>query len=207
MRRLVALLATLAALGDAEAARRAWNFKVYLDGEAIGRHNFTADAQGGELRLASSAKFEVRFLLVTVYSYDHRAEERWRAGCLTGLEARTVTNGTVEEARLTRAAGRWQVSRPAGREEHEGCLKSFAYWDPAILAAPRLLNSQTGELTPVTTAFVGNETRAVRGRPTETRRHRLTGTRLAIDLWYAGDEWVALESATDGGRLLRYELE
>lgn len=192
MKMLLALLATLAALGDAEAARRAWNFKVYLDGEAIGRHSFTADSQDGELRLASSARFEVRFLLVTVYSYDHRAEERWRAGCLTALEARTVTNGTVQEARLAK---------------HDGCLKSFAYWDPAILAESKLLNSQTGELTPVTTAFVGNETRAVRGRPTETRRHRLTGPRLAIDLWYAGDEWVALESATDAGRLLRYELE
>jgi hypothetical protein len=207
MRMLLAVLATLAVLGDAQAASRAWNFKVYLNDQAIGRHSFTADWRGGELRLASIAKFEVRFLFVTVYSYDHRAEESWRAGCLTGLEARTVINGTVEEARLARVGGRWQVSRTTGHEDHDGCLRSFAYWDPAILAESRLLNSQTGELMAVTAAFVGNETRAVRGRPTDTRRHRLTGARLAIDLWYAGDEWVALESATDGGRLLRYELD
>lgn len=192
MRLMLALLAALAGLTDVQAATRAWNFKVYLDGEPIGRHSFTAVSRGGELRLASRAKFEVTFLLVPVYSYDHRADERWRAGCLTGLEARTVTNGTVVEARLPK---------------HDGCLKSFAYWDPAILAEARLLNSQTGEITAVTATFVGNETRAVRGRPTDTRRHRLAGERLSIDLWYAGGEWVALESATESGRLLRYETD
>ena len=192
MRRVLALLAALAGAADAQAAMRAWDFRVYLDGEPIGRHRFTADSQGAELRLASRAKFEVTFLRVPVYSYEHRADERWRGGCLAALEARTVVNGTVQEARLPR---------------HDGCLKSFAYWDPAILAETRLVNAQTGEITAVTVTFVGNETRAVRGRPTDTRRHRLAGARLSIDLWYAGGDWVALESATEGGRLLRYELD
>ncbi|MEO7742944.1 MAG: DUF6134 family protein [Usitatibacter sp.] len=105
------------------------------------------------------------------------------------------------------AAGRWQVARTGGRDQHDGCLKTFAYWNPAILSERRLLNAQTGELTEVKSVFVGNETRVIRGQPTDTRHHRLTGPRLAIDLWYAGDEWVALESATDGGRMLRYELQ
>ena len=29
---------------------------------------------------------------------------------------------------------------------------------------------------------------------------------LAIDLWYDGGDWVALESNVAGGRRLRYEL-
>ncbi len=202
------LLAAIAILGlTTHAHGRTWNFRVFLDGDEIGRHRFAQERQGEELRLTSTAKFEVRFLFVTAFSYDHRAEERWRGGCLAGLDARTVTNGTVEEVRLSPRAGRMQLVRPAGREEHGGCLKTFAYWDPAILAEPRLLNAQTGELTAVKATFVGNEARSVRGRLVDTRRHRLTGTRLSIDLWYAGDEWVALESATDGGRLLRYELD
>lgn len=205
------ILAPLAAAGllayTVPAEARAWNFKVYLDDAQIGRHTFVQDRRDGELRLVSLARFEVRILFLSAFSYDHRADERWRGGCLAGLDARTVTNGTVQEVRLAPRAGRMQLVRPAGREEHGGCLKTFAYWDPAILAEPRLLNAQTGELTAVKATFVGNEERWVRGRLVDTRRHRLTGTRLSIDLWYAGDEWVALESATDGGRLLRYELE
>jgi hypothetical protein len=46
----------------------------------------------------------------------------------------------------------------------------------------------------------------VRGRPVAASRHRLTGPGLSIDLWYAGAEWVALESSLEGGRRLRYEL-
>jgi hypothetical protein len=37
-------------------------------------------------------------------------------------------------------------------------------------------------------------------------RHRISGTGLQIDIWYAGDDWIALEALTDGGRRLRYEL-
>ena len=83
---------------------------------------------------------------------------------------------------------------------------SFAYWNPQILKARRLLNSQTGELLPVTVVAQGTETIAVRGRKQTALRHRLSAPQLTVDLWYVGDAWVALEAPTDGGRRLRYEL-
>jgi hypothetical protein len=52
----------------------------------------------------------------------------------------------------------------------------------------------------------GQETLAVRGERVAVTRHRISGTGLQIDLWYAGERWVALEALTDGGRRLRYEL-
>jgi hypothetical protein len=173
----------------AEASPRTWDFRVLLDGREIGRHTFTREGEAGDARVVSEARFDVRFLFVTAYRYEHRAEERWRDGCLVSLEARTDDNGKRKDVRV----------RPPG------CTLSFAYWDPAILGAERLLNAQTGEIVPVRSTALGVEPLPVRGAATAARRHRLTGPGLSIDLWYAQGEWVALESVLEGGRRLRYE--
>jgi hypothetical protein len=184
------LLLALAGAIAAEASPRSWDFRVLLDGREIGRHTFSRDGHAGDARVVSEARFDVRFLFVTAYRYEHRAEERWRDGCLVSLEARTDENGNRNDVRV----------RPSG------CARSFSYWDPAILRAERLLNPQTGEVVPVRSTPLGVETVPVRGQDVAASRHRLTGPGLSIDLWYAQGEWVALESSVEGGRRLRYEL-
>ena len=206
MRAAFFLLMLAMALPAESAQERSWNFRVFLDGREVGHHDFTLSTTGAETLLRSEAHFQVRFLFIDAYRYTHRAEERWRDGCLVSLASSTDTNGTREGVSARARGSRLAVERAAGREEHEGCVMSFAYWNPKILSAPRLLNAQTGELTAVQAATLGPETLIVRGRPTAVLRHRLTAPGLAIDLWYDGGEWVALESNVAGGRRLRYEL-
>jgi hypothetical protein len=98
------------------------------------------------------------------------------------------------------------VAGPGGEARLPGCVMSFAYWDPRILGATRLLNSQTGELMPVSVVERGTERVNVAGRNVAATRHRLSAPDLQIDLWYADGRWVALEAPTPGGRTLRYEL-
>jgi hypothetical protein len=108
---------------------------------------------------------------------------------------------------VARTAGeRLTVTRPEGRDEHQGCLMSFAYWDPRILSATQLLNSQTGKLVPVEIEPRGTELVEVLGRRRPAERHRIAGEGLQIDLWYSDGLWVALEAIAAGGRVLRYEL-
>jgi len=188
--RMLWMLAAFAFAPAAESAARSWNFRVLLDGREIGQHSFTREGDAEGVRVVSEARFQVRFLFLNAYRYEHRAEERWRDGCLVSLEARTDDNGVRKDVR----------ARPAD------CTRSFAYWDPAILRTERLLNAQTGELVAVRSTALGVESIPVRGRETSASRHRLTAPGLSIDLWYAGTEWVALESSVEGGRRLRYEL-
>lgn len=189
MRIAIAALALTAAV-DACAAVRTWDFRVLLDGREIGRHTFTRQEQGEAARVVSQASFDVRVLFVSVYRYEHRAEERWRGACLVSLEASTEDNGVRKDVR----------ARP------QECTRSFSYWDPAIVRSERLLNAQTGEIVPVRFTALGVESIAVRGKRVAATRHRLAGAGLAIDLWYADGEWVALESLLEQGRRLRYEL-
>jgi Family of unknown function (DUF6134) len=207
MRTLVAVLLVFSLLPAADAQSAEWNFRVLLDGREIGRHSYSVRQDDGMQVITSEARFDVRFLFMTAWSYEHHAIERWDDGCLRSLNSRTVTNGEQTSV-VARAEGeRFTVSNPAGREEHRGCLMSFAYWDPRILGAERLLNSQTGELMPVEIRAKGVEPVEVLGRTRIAERHRIAGESLQIDLWYADGRWVALEALAAGGRVLRYELD
>jgi hypothetical protein len=191
MNRLLSFLLLLAAT-PALAEPLAWNFRVFLDEREIGHHHFTLRTDGGARELRSEARFQVRVLGLTVYRYVHDAMERWRGDCLQALDSTTDDNGDREKVD-------W-------RGEPCGCALSFAYWSPKILQGGLLLNAQTGRFEPVTVTSQGAETIEVRGRPTLSQRYRLAGANLAIDVWYAGTQWVALESAAKGGRRLRYRL-
>jgi hypothetical protein len=206
MRALLFALCVVASTSAAAAELREWRFRVLLDGREIGRHSFTLRTDGAERELRSDARFDVRVLFIDVYRYAHRATERWQDGCLRALVAQTDANGAREDVTARIQGSRLVVERADGRDEHDGCVMSFAYWNPAILKASRLLNSQTGELLPVTVASRGEETIPVRGRALAAERHHLSAPELAIDLWYAAGEWVALETSVGGGRRLRYEL-
>lgn len=206
MQRLLLALLLLAGPTAALAATEAWNFRVLLDDREVGRHEFRLAAVGQQRELRSAAEFNVRLLFINAYSYLHEAVERWQGNCLQSLESRTDTNGKRTVVSAANRAGRLSVVRAKGRDEHAGCVMSFAYWNPEILNARALLNSQTGELVAVTITEQGAETIPVRGELRTATRHRISAEQLQIDLWYAEGRWVALEALALGGRRLRYEL-
>ncbi|KAF0103632.1 MAG: hypothetical protein FD187_900 [bacterium] len=199
-------LALLTAGTVQAAAQETWRFRVLLDGDEIGRHVFEARGDGATRELVSQADFRVRLLFFDAFRYDHRATERWRGDCLESMRARTRQNGRVDTVEAARDGEGFVVRTPRGEQRLQGCVRSFAYWNPDILRGGPLLNAQTGESVPVSVTPLGRETLSVRGRPESTRRYRLSGPDIAIDLWYAGNgDWVALESRLPSG-VLRYEI-
>ena len=190
----------------AASAEREWRFRVLLDARQVGVHTFRVTERGGsERRVASDARFTVKFLFVDAYTYVHQARERWQGDCLEELDARTDDNGK-------RVAVHGSVDAAGFEVEGSGaplpaCVMSFAYWNPAILKQARLLNVQSGELTEVRIERLGEEALRVRGAALNARHYALHAPKFRIDLWYADGNWVQLESRTDGGRLLRYEIE
>jgi len=203
---LLVVAPTATSSPTAPAADGEWNFRVLLDGREVGWHRYVVRGDGASTKVESRAQFDVRFMMLNAYSYRHTARERWRGACLDELESRTETNGRVEEVAAVASDDAVVVAGPSGDARLPGCVMSFAYWDPRILRATRLLNSQTGELLPVSVAEQGTERVNVAGRNVAATRHRLSAPNLQIELWYADGRWVALEAPTPGGRTLRYEL-
>ena len=208
-RRLLGCVLTLLIIASGYAragTQEAWRFKVLLDGDEIGRHVFESRTDGATRELVSQADFRVRILFFNAFRYEHRATERWRGECLESLIARTTENGRIQDVDASRDGTAFVVRTKRGQNRLQGCVRSFAYWNPDILRGGPLLNAQTGESVPVNVTGLGQETLTVRGRPQNTQRYRLAGPDIAIDLWYSSQgDWVALESRVKGG-VIRYEI-
>lgn len=210
---LIAVLltaASLAAVADQSshaAAGDAWRFRVYLDDQEIGYHHFYLDESGGTRQLRTVASFEYRLLFVKLYDYEHENLETWSGDCLQSIESRTDVNGRAYAVNGQREPGQFRLDGSSGEPTLPECVMSFAYWNPAFLEQPRLLNSQDGEFLDVEVSPPVAESLEVRGEQRAAYRYRLIAGELRLDLWYSADrEWLALESEVRGGRKLRYEL-
>lgn len=200
------------ALGaDSAADRRDWRFAAFLDGRPIGSHNFVLEArEDGTRKLTSDARFDVKLLGVTVYRYGHRVSELWQGDCLAALTAHTDADGKVTEvsARVADAGLVVQTAlagkAAAEREAVAGCVMSFAYWNPALRTQGRLLDPASGKLETVQIAPLPGTSIEVRGKPVAARGWRIDGLAHPIDVWYAGDDWIGLDTVVEGGRRLRY---
>ena len=188
-----------------------WQFKVYLDGDEIGFHNFSMIQKEQQHEIYSTARFDVEFLFFKVYSYKHDNVELWNGQCLNSINAVTDDNGELYKVSGKAANDVFVVNTMEDQDEKQNkylaCIKTFAYWDPEFLKETSLLNSQTGEMIQVESEFIGNETLKHRGEDVVARRYRLSGDNLQIDLWYSlDDSWLALESLTESGRVVRYAM-
>jgi hypothetical protein len=185
-----------------------WKFRVLLDGKPIGHHHFTLQ-QGGDARtLKSEARFDVKLLGLTVYSYRHTATEHWQGGCLAELDARTDDDGTVSTVQARREGEALTVTGTQGSRSLEGCVLSFAYWNPSILDQTRLLNAQTGKEEAVRIESLGIKNIEVADGSVPARHYRITGVDQPIELWYSQQgDWLALESTVSRGRRLSYRRE
>ena len=205
---LAAALMLFGTDSDAAPSTSQWNFKVYLDDEAVGYHHYILTEEGEQRLLDSRAQFDVRFLGFKAYSYTHAAQEKWQKDCLAKLVADTDDNG--DRFHVTGQADTETFAlETGGRQQNlNGCIMSFAYWNPTMLKQNRLLNPQNGEYLPVSITERGTETIRYRGQPTPARRYHLKSPKFEIDLWYSSrGEWLALDSSLENGSKLKYRIE
>ncbi len=203
-----------------------WDFAVTLDDKPIGHHRFelAGEAGSGEWTLKSQAEYDVKFLGLTVYTYRHSATERWRAGCLAQLEARTDDNGEVTSVQATAPAGaepataalsiavrsddRAITTAAATAQDSRGCQMTYAYWKAAALRQQdRLLNPQTGRLDAIQGSPLAATPVTVAGQTVQARGWRIRTPKGPVDIWTAPDgRWIGLDATVSGDRRLRYRL-
>ncbi len=184
-----------------------WEFEVVLDGEKIGFHNFSVNADDGIQTVTTEAKFDVKLFFVNVYSYKHQNKEVWEDNCLAAIEAETDANGKDYEVRGKSNNGQFQMQSRTAEKDLPSCIMTYAYWNPDFLTADRLLNSQTGNFESVDITRVGEDVLTFNGQEIKAIKYSLSAEAGPITLWYAANDyrWLGLESTVRGGRVLRYE--
>ena len=201
-------VSALASGGDAAESR--WTFSVYLDDSEIGYHEYRLlEGADGIRRIEAEARFDVKFLFINAFRYRHEIEETWHGNCLADVYARTNSNGkkTRIEGQLTEDG--FLVEAGDAEARLGRCVMTFAYWNPEFLNEERLLNPQTGEFVDVDIEAMPSETLVLNGREIDADCYEIKARDLTVRVWYSKEDrtWLALESPTKGGRLLRYELK
>ena len=202
----LALVLLLNIFGTANADQT-WKFKVYLDDKEIGEHTFTVATHQDKTHVNIKANFNVYFLFINAYQYTHKNYEIWSNQCLQSVHSITNDNGEELYVQGGYNDEQFKIQTSSGQFTTEGCIQTFAYWNPNFLKSKKLLNAQTGELTPVAVENLGNENIIVRNKLTSASRYRLITEEFVIDLWYSeNNEWLALNSTTSNGSILRYRI-
>lgn len=188
-----------------DAGDKSWKFRVLLDDTPIGYHQVSINRENNRKTVHTQASFDVRFLFIPVYSYNHETRESWQDGCLVNINSTTDDNGDnffisgKEDNRVL------AIETREGRTSIDGCVRTFAYWDLELLRSGRLLNTQTGEYQQVSIEDLGAGNFSIDDQQLEARHFRLSVEGMTIDLWYTMDlHWLALESTTESGAVLRY---
>jgi len=194
---------------ESSASEKRWKFDVYLDDSRIGFHEFRLlEKEGGIRKVEATARFDVKFLFINAFRYRHEIEESWSGNCLTAVDASTNSNGkkTDVEGELTESG--FVIRSGDDRKRLDSCVMTFAYWNPAFLEEERLLNPQTGEFVEVDVEKLDERVVNLGGREIEATGYAIKARELSVRVWYSRQDqrWVALESPTKGGRILRYEL-
>ena len=188
-------------------------FDVSLDDRAIGYHSFDFSINdSGQFTVDVDAVFDVRVLLIPVFSYQHSNRETWRDGCLQRIESKTDSNGTRFQVSGVSRDGVFELNDEGDRKRLEtDCLMTFAYWDQRLLQQRQLLNAQTGDVVDVVVSREGEESVELDDQPVVADVYRIRGDGGDVDirLWYAqgSGQWLRLESRLPNTRLLRYERE
>ena len=182
-----------------------WKFTVFLNDDSIGYHHFSLSQSGDRAQLTTRADFDVTFLKIPLFSYEHENTEVWSDRCLERIDSTTDQNGDLYAVNGVRTGSGFRLKNREGENTLPDCVSTFAYWDMEFLERSKLLNSQTGEYVDVKTDYLGESHIEIGDDRTAARHFRLTADDMVIDLWYShGDRWLALETLTSTGSVLRY---
>jgi len=181
-------------------------YNVFLDGDKIGYHRVSIQPGDSYKLVQVEANFDVKFLIFNAYQYRHVAKEQWSNNCLTSILTSTDDNGTKLFVNGQQQRNVFKIDSNDGSRLIDGCVKSFAYWDPQLLQASHLLNTQTGQYTAVKTLRLDKEEISLGNKKVKATHYQIISDEFVIDLWYSDEqEWLALSTITESGAKLRYE--
>ena len=180
-------------------------FDVWIDDREVGAHSYRFTGEPEDFRVVSQASFAMKIAFITVFSYEHKATEQWRDGCLVALDSATETGDDFKVAGEARPEGFSLETLGGGQTYDLGCAWGFAYWNPGMRDRPTLINAQDGNLFEVEIKKIAPRPLSIGSGSVSAQAWALTGEALDITLFYDDqDHWIGLDTVVAGGRILRY---
>lgn len=183
-------------------------FEILRKGSKIGEQSLVFTPSEAGFTSASNIGIRVKVLGVTAYRYDQDGRESWIDGRLREAAASTDDNGKRTRVTVSPSGAGLTVDGPQGRYDVPvGAMTDLAFWAPAIMRQKRIIDAQTGELSPIEVAPPVAETIEVNGRRIAATRFQITGTKgRAGTLWYDSDDRLWRSLITTHGHQLEFRL-
>lgn len=184
-------------------------FTVRRKGSVIGEHVATFADEGGTLRVESRVDLRVKLAFVTLFSFRQDAVDRFENAVLVASDVRTDDDGERTRVEARAGDGELRVAGPAGENRAPlGVLTDLCFWDKRIVLQDQLVDSKTGEVSPLQRSAGARETIPVLGsRVTAERFDLVTSNRRSGTVWYDGSGRLVRAVVKTRGEVLDYELQ
>ena len=207
--RLLVALASMFMAMTAPALAQDWKpgdgdrlaFDVFRDGSKFGTHIVSFSQSGDTLTVDSDVELKVTLGPLTLFHYVHDVTERYSAGRLVSVAARTKRDGKWKQLAVSAAEAGFSVAGAAFKGILTGVVIPSTHWNIAEMKQPAMFSTETGAMLPIIVTDMGLEQVKVGEGMIEARRY-LVKSEITASFWYdASGRWVKCAFEAQGSKV------
>jgi hypothetical protein len=183
MKLIAAIIGALLVSSAAQAATDTWRYAITRNGDQIGTHTVEINRTGPETSVSISTDLTIKILFVTAYHFQHAASERWINGRLVALNSTTDNNGTLHKLTAAMKPSGLEMDADGKAVHLDQNVIPGSLWNAELLKRTAMLDTQEGEVLPLTVVDAGAEELMVRNQPVKTHHYTLK-SKWSQDVWY-----------------------
>lgn len=185
-----------------QAGAETLRFAIMRNGSQIGSHRMSIDHTGADTSVTIATTVEVKVLFVTAYHFEHTESERWTNDHLVSLKSTTDNNGTRHSVAIVQKPSDLEVAADGKVSAVDRNIVPTSYWNPEFLRHPSVIDTQDGQVTPITVVDRGPDQLTIDGRIIKAHHYVIKG-RYSQDVWYDDHQHLVQVSlvGTDGSTI------
>ena len=176
-------------------------FDVFRDGSKFGSHIVVFKQDGDNLTVDSDINFKVNIGPLTVFQYVHDVTERYSAGRLMSVAAKTKKDGRWKQLSAEAAEGGLKVAGAAFKGIVSGLVIPSTHWNAAEMKQAAMFSTETGAMLPMKVTDMGLEQVKVGAGTIEARRYNVK-SEIEANFWYdSSGRWVKCAFTAQGSKV------
>jgi hypothetical protein len=152
--------ARLATNASTPVAAETMQFKITRNGDPIGTHTIEINRAGPETTVNITIDLAVTVPFITAYRLQQRESERWMNGHLVALNSNTG-NGTRHKVVVMMKGSDLQLNADGKVSRLDKDIVPSSLWNPEFLRHSMVLDTQDGQVTPISVDDKGLEQLAI----------------------------------------------
>ena len=178
-------------------------FNILRNGDVFGKHILEFNVQDQKVTTNISIEMKVQLAFITLFKYEHRNTEIIQGTQLISIDSFTNDDGDDWYVKAKLDGDRISVDRTRENYDAPINIASGTYWNKAMLAFDKVLNTQKGMLSEIKVEKQGVEQVRVADEFVLAERYKITLPNRQIDIWYHTEtgQWVDLRFEIRGSKI------